>query len=189
MEKSNLKKYLIRVAVIVAGIIAVGSNTSTIAESELWINLTSDLVDVETVKASSRLNDFKNKTYSTENLIDKNPVTVWSSSKDFTEEDFEWIKFELSDESQISRMEIKNGYWESEDQYMNNNRVKKIEVIFDDKYVETKELEDNYDETNFIKFDKKITAKSIKIKIIDIYKGNGPDNNRHTCISEIEFYK
>lgn len=105
----------------------------------------------------------------------------------------EWIAFEHDKEIFITGMDIANGYFKSEEVLKNNNRVKKIKVEFDNGQAKTFDLEDlDYASYTWpmayqfqtLDFEEVIRTKSIKVTILEVYKG---EKFSDTCISEIKF--
>jgi hypothetical protein len=141
--------------------------------------------------------------YPIENIMDNNINTCWAeeqkdrsySSYDNDESGIgEYIfittvrktkekGFTYEEEKLLKGIKIINGYSKSESTYMNNNRVKEIEIELSDKQRMTFVLEDNNMDFQTLLFPEPIKTTHVKIFIRDIYKGTKYND---TCISEIE---
>ena len=80
---------------------------------------------------------------------------------------------------------IWNGYQESDYLYDINARPKTIAVYADDDYIGNFELKDFGLRSQKVVLEEPIIAKSLTIKITDVYPGSKYED---CCISEIDFY-
>lgn len=133
------------------------------------------------VTASSTLPASKNNTYFPSNAVDVNSNTAWVEGAPDAGIG-EWISFENNVAKEISYIQIKNGYTKNEEVFWANNRLKKIRIEFsnDDPIIVI--LKDGYERGNNVYLNKTVKTTSLKITILDVYKGQKYDD---TCISEI----
>lgn len=148
------------------------------------------------VTASSTLPPEKDPTtkerfdYLPYHAIDNNPSTAWVENAKGSGIG-EWLKIDFIRPIQVSGMYIHNGYFRIEPRLGENNRVKKIRIHFSDGTSEVFDLPDPLTEDfetmksnqgYYVKFNKKVLTSSVKVEILDVYKGTRWDD---TCISEI----
>lgn len=69
--------------------------------------------------------------YKAENLTDGNIATAWAEGADGAGIG-EWIRFDFDTLRKIKAVKILAGYAKTDPVYWNNNRVKKVKVIFSD---------------------------------------------------------
>lgn len=144
-------------------------------------------------KASSFLKSQKFD-YKAENLIDNNPNTAWIEGKadDGIGESF-LIDFSsgrvITAAYYIDEIAFVNGYNKSKDLFLKNNRVKKLEISYQD-YISRTEIKEiitlkDTMEKQIIKLPKQAVCFQMKFKILDIYKGTKYND---TALSEIYIY-
>lgn len=119
--------------------------------------------------------------YSAGKVADKDFSTAWIEASQGIGTDQE-IKINFNAEKEISHFGIVPGYGRDEVIYKENNRLKKIEVIFSDGTTIERSLEDKY-AMHFIEFDSKKTD-SVAIRIKEVYRGSKYND---TAIAEIDF--
>jgi hypothetical protein len=120
--------------------------------------------------------------YKAENLIDGNNATAWAEGADGAGIG-EWIKFGFDTPRKVKAIKILAGYAKTEAVYLNNNRVKKLKVIFSDGEPQIAELKDVNDFQRLL-IDRDRPTKFVKLEIMEVYKGRKFDD---TCLSEIDF--
>jgi hypothetical protein len=135
------------------------------------------------ITASSTLKDSK-YSYDVTNIQDWDNGTAWVEGKDGYGEG-EWIELRNLTEVTINGIEFVNGYVKSEEIYKKNSRPKTIEVEFSDGTKLLMDMVDEFGICNTLMLDTPINTSYIKVKIIDVYKG---DSYSDTCISEIQTY-
>ena len=156
--------------------------------------------------ASSELNEDKNDKYAVRNLTDGDPSTAWVEGKKGSGID-EYIKFYCPPEEadmvniysayKIDSLGIISGYAKNEEVFYKNNRVKKINIEYtndifreDNPYnMKAQErmefiLKDMMD-MQYLVFPEPIYMSSIKISILEVYKGSKWDD---TCVSELRIF-
>ena len=156
--------------------------------------------------ASSELDEDKNDKYTVRNLTDGDPSTAWAEGNKGSGID-EYIKFycppeetdmvDLYSAYKIDSLGIINGYAKNKDIFYKNNRVKKIQIEYENdifrkenpynmKAPESIEfiLEDKMD-MQYLVFPEPIYMSSMKISILEVYKGYKWDD---TCISELRTF-
>ena len=176
--------------------------TGGIAEME-FTNIEPDF-DIHIVKsppflkyafASSTLKS-SNELYEAEHLIDNDPKTIWAegaAGSGIGETiGIEFGSGRMGEEgTYINKIGITNGLVSDKTLFYKNNRVKKIlltvsemtETDFNPVEMEF-ELKDDM-KMQYITLPKSYLAKSIMIKIIEVYKGTTYDD---TCISEVQVF-
>lgn len=149
---------------------------------------------VNAIKASSTLIEGEN-VYSVANLVDENIKTAWVEGKEGSGIG-EWVKINFGDifanisgynfteGRDINSINIINGYAKNETIYYANNRVKKLEISFNDGTSFVTELKDGILEQQKIELPEPKKVSSVKFTILDVYQGSKYDD---TCISEIAF--
>jgi hypothetical protein len=120
--------------------------------------------------------------YKAENLIDGNNATAWAEGADGAGIG-EWIKFGFDTPRKIKAIKILAGYAKTEAVYLNNNRAKKLKVIFSDGEPQIAELKDVNDFQRIL-IDRDRPTKFVKLEILEVFKGRKFDD---TCLSEIDF--
>lgn len=100
----------------------------------------------------------------------------------------EWIKFESDNNQLISNIIIYNGYLKNNSTYLNNGRIKKFSLEFSDGTIQSYDIEkSSFQESSNgykISFDTPITTSSVKLTVLDVYKGVYYSD---LAISEIKF--
>ncbi len=142
---------------------------------------------VRRLSASSELED-KNDRYSVWNIVDERPETAWVEGKNDSGIN-EFIKMDIAPPFgimgegpyEIEKIGIINGYAKNNDIFKQNNRVKKLRLEYGNQ-VRTYALKDTI-VMQYLKFDKPVYMSTIKITILEVYKGSKWDD---TCISEIK---
>ncbi len=155
-------------------------------------------VEVESVVASTTLDN--SEKYAVENIIDDDFSTAWVEGQSSYGKD-ETITFTFDREYTIVGVLITNGYTKSDSAFINNNRVKNMDILCGNKE-ETITLDSAFSEsmyytwkgntleldvkdyTDFIYFENAYITNEISIRIKDVYAGDLYDD---TCISEISF--
>ncbi len=139
-----------------------------------------DPKDQITIVASSVLSGGN---YNQQNVWDKDPSTAWVEG-DKGDGIGEWLDFWLYRKKQtINSISIINGYVKNETIYNANNRVKKVRIWANNGDSYLFDLEDNNLQKQILKLPKPINASTLKIIIVDIYKGSKYND---TSISEVE---
>ena len=154
-----------------------------------------DITDnIASIKASSQLANYQNKTYGAENLIDKSPKTAWVENAEGVGIG-EFIQIKLKKDTWVQELGIHNGYQASEDLFEKNGYVTKVTVDFGNGVVKEQECQqvwyygDISDSVgysmNLISLEQPVHTHVITITILDAEKGNKYSD---TCISEIEIH-
>ncbi len=87
------------------------------------------------VKASSTLNSQGVYSYTASNLVDNKDATAWSEGVNGSGVG-EWLEFTITSNYRIGdSWQVGNGYNRSKDTWQSNNRVKKLKVLVDEKFV------------------------------------------------------
>jgi hypothetical protein len=125
-----------------------------------------------------------NEDYKDEYMIDHDPYTWWSPNPNRNGQGA-WIELVFGTEIPMEGFEIWGGSHNPEypkygDIYKLNNRVKKGICEFSDGSQISFELKD-VDAWQWVKFDKTVKTKSIKLRINEVYKGDKWDD---LCIAE-----
>ena len=86
----------------------------------------------------------------------------------------------------VSGLNINNGYCKSSDAFYSNNRLKEINIIFDDGRSMTASFRDGY-EYRFadVEFSESVTTSTITIEILSVYTG---EDQKDACVSDISVY-
>jgi hypothetical protein len=119
--------------------------------------------------------------YSALNILDDDKSTVWCSSG--TGKDAE-IEVVFSEKVHIEKMTMATGNQKSDKTYKSFNRVRRLAVSEGD-MVHTVELEDKQG-SQTLNFDPTLATDRLVLKLKAGFRGSG---KRHTCISDIVFYK
>jgi hypothetical protein len=119
--------------------------------------------------------------YSAMNILDDDKSTVWCSRG--TGKDAE-IEVVFSEQAHIEKMSVATGNQQSDATYKSFNRVRRMAVSEGD-MVHTVELEDKPG-SQTLSFDPTLATDRLVLKLTAGYRGTG---KRHTCISDIVFYK
>ncbi len=160
------------------------------------------------LSASSELHEDKNDKYTVKNLTDGDPSTAWVEGKKGSGIN-EYIKFycppppedtdmiNIYSAYKIDSLGIINGYAKNESVFYNNNRVKKIRIEYKNDIFREENpynmkppeiyeyiLKDTMD-MQYLAFPEPIYMSSIKISILEVYKGSKWDD---TCISELRIF-
>lgn len=151
----------------------------------LIFDLSAGNKSIKNIRASSTLKEsgFPSDFYKVENLIDNS----WKSWVEGKKGDGigEYVEIEFS-ENTNGNFVIKNGYGDLL-HYFENNRVKDIEVQFNDEFTLIKTLEDTYDfQYVYFNLPQRYVGKIYKIRITiqSVYHGTKYDD---TCVSELSF--
>jgi hypothetical protein len=135
---------------------------------------------IKSIKSSSQLSNGHTK-FDTTNLISLTAASWIEGKPDSGIGEFIEIIFE--EKMKLRNFLIINGHG-NPTQYRKKNRVKELELIFDDKKKETVTLADTSKIQKII-LKKEVITKSIKLVIRSVYQGE-VDND--TCIDELIFY-
>jgi hypothetical protein len=119
--------------------------------------------------------------YSALNILDDDPSTVWCSRG--TGKDAE-IEVVFSEKVRIEKMSMATGNQKSGATFKSFNRVRRLAVSEGD-MVHTVELEDKQG-SQTLNFDPTLATDRLVLKLKAGYRGSG---ERHTCISDIVFFK
>lgn len=134
------------------------------------------------VKATSTLKSENGISYKANLVFDSNLSTAWVEGKygDGINESLDII---FDNPIIIKDLKLINGYSKNADIYYKNNRVKKIKVEFSNGEKIYQELEDGLSSFQRIDIKDSIISKSIKITILEVFKGTKYSD---TAISEID---
>lgn len=87
----------------------------------------------------------------------------------------EWLMYSAETDQHLSSITIYNGYLKNDKVYVNNGRIKKFSLEFSDGEIITKEIEktsfNNAKNGYTITFDEPKKTSSVKLTILDVYKG------------------
>jgi len=119
--------------------------------------------------------------YSALNILDDDPSTVWCSRG--TGKDAE-IEVVFTEQAHIEKMSVATGNQQSGATFQSFNRVRRMAVSEGD-MVHTVELEDKQG-SQTLNFDPTLATDRLVLKLTAGFRGAG---KRHTCISDIVFYK
>ncbi len=180
----------------------------TDVEPDFNLNMSLPPPSLFRISASSELDENKNDKYAVRNLTDGDPSTAWVEGKNGSGIN-EYIQFycppppedtdmvNIYSAYKIDSLGIISGYAKNEEIFYNNNRVKKIRIEYkndifreENPYnMKTPEiyeyiLEDTMD-MQYLEFPEPIYMSSMKISILEIYKGSKWDD---TCISELRIF-
>ena len=139
--------------------------------------------------AISTLESDGENTYSAKNLIDGNPQTAWVEG-DSDDGVGNCVHVYLKERAKVSKVSILNGYCKDEERYLNNNRLKEIEIVFlkdseDGSETMAKKsqiMQDCFNSWEDINLAMPIECDRINIFIRSVYPG---EKYNDTCISEI----
>lgn len=157
------------------------SSSSTSKKSASTTTTISSTPSISSVSASSTLEQ-TGYNYAPSLLIDGNPQTAWNEGAN-GDGIGESVTFTLKTKSKVTSASIYNGYDKNYSIYYKNNRVKACYFIFDDGK-EYRTLNDYYNRAQKVTFYKVHTTKTVKIKIVSVYRGR---SFRDTCLSEVSF--
>lgn len=129
-------------------------------------------------------NGINTSSYDATNLIDDNISSCWCEGANGNGIG-ESVCFSSSKDQAVEGFMIWNGYQESDYLYDINARPKTIAVYADDDYIGNFELKDFGLRSQKVVLEEPIIAKSLTIKITDVYPGSKYED---CCISEIDFY-
>jgi len=140
------------------------------------------------VTASSSLKSQGNFSYTPDKMTDNDTTTAWlEAAKDNGIN--EWVQFSADTEQTVSGITIFNGYQKNSTTYQNNGRLKKINVVFSDGNYLTYDLSNQTYKESLngidIKFENPIKTTSLRISILDVYKGI---HYTDTGITQINIY-
>jgi len=120
--------------------------------------------------------------YDAENVFDMDFSTAWCpKASDVPAE----LTIDLPDNVTLGNVGIVGGFGRDESIYMQNNRLKTVEVWYDDQpeALEEFNFEDEY-EMQFFEMPNE-PGKKVTFKIMDVYPGSKYDD---TCIAEVDFF-
>lgn len=155
-------------------------NVSYINIEDDWI---SSPIAFEEVYASSTLADKYENNYDVAFVCDNDEKTAWFEGVKGNGEN-EYIIFSSDNSKTIRQIDIINGCCYPYARYYRNSRMKKCAVELDGGVKFEVDFRDEYDKKTVIKFDMPISTKSVKIIILETYKGTECDD---TAVSEIVF--
>lgn len=135
----------------------------------------------DSVTASSALPSDSVDSYFPQFVLDENRNTAWVEGAD-GDGIGEWIMLQSNTPQSVGAIFITNGFTKSQDIYYKNNRVKKVKIEFSDGSSFTQELYDDYATDTPISFKTPVSTRSVKITILEVYKGS---KYQDTCISGI----
>lgn len=141
-----------------------------------------EYIDWARARASSVLEGNQAR-YGAMNIIDRNPETAWAEGAKGYGID-EWVQVERDGLEDISRILIVNGYHKSQEIYDNNGRLRRFRLDFSQGQHIYYEVDENKTESNYIRitFDRPISTDSIRLTILDVFKGSKYED---TCITDI----
>ena len=119
--------------------------------------------------------------YSAMNILDDDPSTVWCSRGTGKGAEIEVV---FSDRVHIEKMSVATGNQQSDATFKSFNRVRRMAISEGD-MVHTVELEDKPG-SQTLNFDPTLATDRLVLKLKAGHRGSG---KRHTCISDIVFYK
>jgi hypothetical protein len=119
--------------------------------------------------------------YSALNILDDDKSTVWCSAG--TGKDAE-IEVVFTGQAHIEKMAVATGNQKNDKTYKSFSRVRQM-VVSEDDMVHTVELEDKMG-SQTLNFDPALATNRLVLKLKAGHRGSG---ERHTCISDIVFYK
>lgn len=119
--------------------------------------------------------------YSALNILDDDKSTVWCSRGTGKDAELEVV---FSEQAHIEKMSVATGNQQSDATFKSFNRVRSMAVSEGD-MVHTVELEDKPG-SQTLNFDPTLATDRLVLKLKAGYRGSG---KRHTCISDIVFYK
>lgn len=136
-------------------------------------------------RASSVL-DGNEARYGAMNIIDKNPETAWSEGVESYGVN-EWVQVERNGLADISEILISNGYHKSQETFDNNGSLKRFRLDFSQGQYIYYEVDENKTGSKHIRilFDRPISTDSIRLTILDVFKGSKYED---TCITDIVAY-
>lgn len=134
------------------------------------------------VKATSVREAMGENTYEAEHLIDGNYSTTWVEGAAGRGEG-ESVTVYFENKHPIKAIRIANGYQKSEKAYSENNRVKGIELSFDDGKKYTCDLLDHKNGDQMVLLPEGADSNSFTLKITSVYTGSVDDYD--SCISEL----
>lgn len=146
---------------------------------------------ISSVTSSSQLDQYQNKTYGPENLVDGNYNTAWVENVDGVGIG-ESVQIKLDQKMWIQNLAIYNGYQDSYEVFANNGYVTKIAIDFGNGIVREMDCigvfsgpDKTYAYLEKISLQKPVYTDIITIRILDAVAG---EKYSDTCISEIELY-
>lgn len=153
-------------------------------------------IGVSSVETSSELPKSGDKTYSGENLVDGDPLTVWAEGVPGTGEG-ETIVLHLDEKQPVCGVLICNGYTAGYEEYTNNGMLTEVSVDFGDGNVVTESMMEGYAYENFsaenladinrtrIGLEEPVVTDTIVITVTGAKAGTKYDD---TCVSEVLVY-
>ena len=140
------------------------------------------------VTASSSLASQGKFSYTPNKMTDNDSTTAWlEAAKDSGLN--EWIQFAADTEQTVSGITIFNGYQKNSNTYTTNGRLKKINISFSDGSNLVYDLPNQtYNESLKgidIKFETPVKTSSLRISILDVYKGT---KYTDTGITQLNIY-
>ena len=141
-----------------------------------------ELIEISYVDVTSSLTSSKGVEYVGDNLKDGDLATSWQEAKDGFGAGEE-ITLNFKPNKKVRYIAIYNGKQTSEKEFIQNNRLKEIEIIIED-YATELELDDTMT-PQILEISGIDKVNNIVIKIISVYEGTKYDD---TVISEIKCY-
>ncbi len=138
-------------------------------------------------KASSSLQDAAGK-YSASNAIDNDTSTAWVEGVLIGPGVGQWIKVDFEQPVVLKQIKVDIGYDHTAVLFLANNRVKRAAFFFSDgTSFEYTFLDQRGLQTILVaeKMGEDITTDSVKMEVLEVYRGNRFDD---TAISEMEFW-
>lgn len=150
----------------------------------LWIVVPSTASAEEVLYARSN-GDFQARShpgrYSALNILDDDKSTVWCSAGTGKGAEIEVV---FTKQAHIEKMIMATGNQKSDKTYRSFNRVRQM-AVFEGDMMHSVELEDK-EGSQTLNFDPTLATDRLVLKLRAGYRGSG---KRHTCISDIVFYK
>jgi hypothetical protein len=177
----NMKRYFIIITVLLIGF-------SSLSAQSNWFRAQTDEAAVASVTATSELveGQYDGKyLYPPVNILDGDFSTTWCENDASGPGIGESITVELEAPVSFDELQIVNGFASGNDLYGKNNRVKGFQLTQTaGKHFQQKDyvLKDNVPGWQSVKFDLLQTARTITIKITDVYRGSKYND---TCLCDI----
>jgi hypothetical protein len=133
--------------------------------------------------ASSYLKATESNSYRATNLLDGDLTTAWNEGAEGVGLG-EWVRFEFSQQTELARLEIANGYQKDDERFAGNPRVKTIRIEYS---TGTSQLVDLLDIKEFQTINTTRTAVEwLKLTIVSVYPGEEWED---TALSEVRIYE
>jgi hypothetical protein len=150
-----------------------------------WLCLVSQTSSAEEVLYARSNGDFQARShpglYSALNILDDDKSTVWCSAGTGKDAEIEVVFIE---QAHIEKMTVTTGNQSSDKAFQSFNRVRQIDV-FEGDMMHSVELADKPGPQT-LNFDPTLATDRLVLRLKTGYRGSG---KRHTCISDIVFYK